>query len=53
MNSRRLMPIMRRREFMPGVADAQRAAGPEFDVEMRLSREYLLATSEGLGIAWV
>lgn len=40
-------------EDVPGVANAQRAAGPEFDAEMRLSREYLLEASEGLGIRWV
>ena len=39
-------------EDVPDVANSQRAAGPLFDDEMRLSREYLLQASEGLGIRW-
>ncbi len=39
-------------EDVPGVANAQRAATPEFDEEMRASRDYLEEASEGLGIEW-
>lgn len=39
-------------EDVPQVANATTAAGPLFDEEMRLSREYLLEVSEGLGIDW-
>ena len=40
-------------EDVPGVAGGPRpTAGPEFDAEMRLSREYLAQASQGLGIIW-
>jgi len=39
-------------EDVPQVARADQSAGPAFDEEMRLSREYLLEVSEGLGIGW-
>ncbi len=39
-------------EDVPGVANPGKAAGPEFDEEMRRSREALLAASEGLGVDW-
>jgi sugar phosphate isomerase/epimerase len=39
-------------EDVPDVANSQRSAGPLFDDEMRLSREYLVSVSEGLGITW-
>jgi sugar phosphate isomerase/epimerase len=40
-------------EDVPGVAGGPRpTAGPEFDAEMRLSREYLVQASQGLGIVW-
>jgi sugar phosphate isomerase/epimerase len=39
-------------EDVPDVANAKGPAGPRFDEEMRLSREYLLQASEGLGIQW-
>lgn len=39
-------------EDVPEVANAATPAGPRFDGEMRLSREYLLTVSDGLGIEW-
>ena len=39
-------------EDVPDVANARTAAGPRFDDEMRLSREYLIQVSDGLGIQW-
>jgi sugar phosphate isomerase/epimerase len=39
-------------EDVPGVASPQRAAGPEFEAEMRASRHYLQFVSRDLGIEW-
>jgi len=39
-------------EDVPGVANCEQPAGPRFDDEMRRSRDYLIAASEGLGIRW-
>jgi sugar phosphate isomerase/epimerase len=39
-------------EDVPGVANAQRPATPEFDEEMRASRHYLRYVSGDLGIDW-
>jgi sugar phosphate isomerase/epimerase len=39
-------------EDVPGVANPQQPAGPEFDEEMRASRHYLHFISRDLGISW-
>jgi len=39
-------------EDVPQVARGEISAGPQFEEEMRRARDYLLTTSESLGIVW-
>lgn len=39
-------------EDVPQVARGESSAGPKFEEEMRAAREYLIAVSDSLGIAW-